>query len=159
MKRRHTTPEERALFRAVASGKSPLVRPVVAPMKAPEKPVRTNSGGGLDGGTARRLARGELLPSAKIDLHGMTEAAAHRTLLAFLHTAHRRGDRLVLVVTGKGAPANEDWIDPGRGVLKRMVPRWLKEPALARIIAHMASAHRRHGGEGALYVYLKKRRD
>ena len=94
----------------------------------------------------------------------MTEAAAHRTLVRFLQSAHAQGLRLVLVVTGKGLkPAADD--EPfdlelqmrSRGVLKSMVPRWLKEAALAPLVADARSAHRRHGGSGALYIYLRKR--
>jgi DNA-nicking Smr family endonuclease len=103
---------------------------------------------GLDGGTKRKLEKGEIAPAAKLDLHGMTEAAAHGTLITFLAAAHRRGDRLVLIVTGKG--------EAGRGVLKQMVPRWLDEAPMAKLIADKRWAHKRHGGEGALYVYLRK---
>lgn len=131
-----------------------LRRPVVvktATVKAaplpPVKPVaRTVTG--LDGNTRKKLERGEMAPDAKLDLHGLTEAAAHGTLLTFLHAAHRRGDRLVLVVTGKG--------EAGRGVLKAMVPRWLDEAPMQKIVAEKRWAHRRHGGDGALYVYLRK---
>jgi len=117
---------------------------------------------GLDGGTKRRLEQGELDPQARIDLHGMTEAAAHRALITFIRGAAGRGLRLVLVVTGKGLPV--DPYEPfdlelntrRRGVLKTMTPRWLCEPELARLVADIRTAHRRHGGEGALYVYLRK---
>ena len=117
----------------------------------------------MDGHTGEKLKRGELHPDAKLDLHGLTEAAAHRTLQTFLLSAQRRGAKLVLIVTGKGAPANSDApFDLGlaghrRGVLNAMVPRWLREPPLGQLIADMRQAHRRHGGDGALYVYLRKK--
>jgi DNA-nicking Smr family endonuclease len=116
-----------------------------APKPHPKLTIKTT---GLDGATKRKLEKGEIAPAAKLDLHGLTEAAAHGTLLTFLAAAHRRGDRLVLIVTGKG--------EAGRGVLKQMVPRWLGEAPMAKLIADKRWAHKRHGGEGALYVYLRK---
>jgi DNA-nicking Smr family endonuclease len=148
---RRTTREEHELFRAAVSGGLPAKpkksRPPVVQAEAPARktpPAKVLSG--LDGNTARRLKRGEIAPDAKIDLHGLTEADAHRALTAFVLSAHRRGDRLVLVVTGKS------------GVLRIMVPRWLEEAPLARVIADKRGAHVRHGGAGALYVYLRKAR-
>lgn len=102
-------------------------------------------------------------PDARLDLHGFTEAAAHGALITFLRSAQMRGHRLALVVTGKGtrksdpyAPFDLELDARSRGVLKTAVPRWLKEPALAGIVADMREAHRKHGGAGALYVYLRK---
>lgn len=155
--RRHTTQEEMDLFFFAVTGRSSLSEPrkpakskaiTAAPVPKPTKPTV-----GLDGNTLRRLTRGELAPTAKLDLHGMTESAAHGALTAFVLAAHRRGDRLVLIVTGKGSAGGEG----PRGVLKQMVPRWLDEAPMARIIAEKRWAHRRHGGDGALYVYLRKR--
>jgi DNA-nicking Smr family endonuclease len=151
--KRHATKEERELFLAIISDQPPVKKPappkhpaVVTKRTAPKTPT------GLDGTTKRKLTRGEIAPTAKLDLHGMTEAAAHRALSAFVLAAHRRGDRLALIVTGKGGA------DPhkGRGVLKAMVPRWLEEAPMAKVIAEKRWAHIRHGGEGALYVYLRK---
>jgi len=151
---RRTTEEERALFRDAVLGRAPAKRARAA--AADKHPVRkkpaAKAPSGLDGNTGRRLTRGELAPDCKLDLHGLTEAAAYRALTCFLQAAHRRGDRLALVVTGKGGAAP----DTERGVLKRMVPRWLDEAPLARLVAEKRSAHRRHGGDGALYVYLRK---
>lgn len=159
MTRRQTTKEERELFHAVAKGAS-LLLPVKLP--SPKPKARPKTAGGLDAGTMRRLTRGELNPDAKLDLHGFTEAAAHRMLLNFVQGAHHRGARLLLIVTGKGAPDPHAPFDlelggRSRGVLKTMVPRWLDEPPLAGAIVLKHTAHRRHGGDGALYVYLRKR--
>src|SRR5207253_2960010 len=103
-------------------------------------------------------------PKAKLDLHGYTAEAAHRALLAFLRNARERGHRLVLVVTGRGAPKPDAatpfdmGLDRGpRGVLKCAVPRWLREPDFSELIAGARPAHRRHGGDGAFYIYLRKR--
>jgi len=162
MTRRHTTDEERELFRAVLSGKALHKTPRPQPKAARAKPAEKKAQAaptGVDGQTGERLRRGTIVPDSKLDLHGLTENAAHRALWSFLQTAHKRGDRLVLVVTGKGAPASDEPFDPerrSRGVLKTMVPRWLGEPQFVRLIADLRGAHRRHGGDGALYVYLRK---
>jgi DNA-nicking Smr family endonuclease len=139
-----------------ASTSTPVTR-IVAPPRPRAQPT------GIDGRTAEKLGRGQLAPEAKLDLHGLTEAAAHRALITFLRSAHARGVRLALIVTGKGAPRDLDDapFDLGldgrkRGVLRAMTPRWLKEPELARFVADTRSAHARHGGAGALYVYLRK---
>jgi DNA-nicking Smr family endonuclease len=165
MTRRPTTEEERELFHAVLSGKTlhkkPRPQPQTAKSKPAEKKAQTTPTG-VDGRTSERLRHGAISPDSKLDLHGLTENAAHRALWSFLQTAHRRGDRLVLVVTGKGARVCDGPFDlevRSRGVLKTMVPRWLGEPQFARLIADTRSAHRRHGGDGALYVYLRKTRD
>jgi DNA-nicking Smr family endonuclease len=163
--RRHTTDEERELFHAVLSGKAlhkkPRPQPKIGRARPADKKAQTTSTG-VDGRTGERLKRGTITPDSKLDLHGLTENAAHRVLWSFLQTAHKRGDRLVLVVTGKGARVcggSFDLEQHSRGVLKTMVPRWLCEPQFARLIADMRGAHRRHGGDGALYVYLRKARD
>ena len=118
---------------------------------------------GIDGRTAERLRKGALEPDAKLDLHGLTEDSAHRALVTFLRGALSRGARLALVVTGKGLkpsapdePFDLELDRRTRGVLRAMVPRWLEEPDLAGFVADVRSAHRRHGGAGALYVYLRK---
>ncbi len=114
----------------------------------------------LDGNTAEKLKRGQLAPGARIDLHGMTESAAHAGLLAFLSGAQSRGVRLALVITGVGNPRHHEgaeWMRSPHGVLKQMVPRWLNEKEFAALISGSGPAHRRHGGDGALYVYLRKK--
>ncbi len=90
-------------------------------------------------------------------LVGMTLAQAHPALVSFLLDARARGKRLVLVITGKGR-AGEDWEAPmpaRAGRLRHDVPRWLSLPPLSSAVLQVAPAHRRHGGEGALYVYLR----
>lgn len=140
---------------------APPPSPAIAPAAA--KPRRA-AGFGLDGATAERLKRGKVEPEATLDLHGMTQAAAHAALAAFLRSAHERGRRCVLVVTGKGSPAEREPVPfslterPKAGVLKANVPRWLEEAEMRSAVAGVQSAHQRHGGAGALYVYLRRRR-
>jgi DNA-nicking Smr family endonuclease len=159
MSRRTTSDDERREFEQNFAERRPI-RAVGAAGPAKRKSAPAGPSG-VNGGTADRLRRGLLEPEARIDLHGMTEAAAHRALHAFLNGAVARGFRLVLVVTGKGNPRNEEsaiWMLSPHGVLKQMVPRWLGQPEAAALIAHTQPAHVRHGGDGALYVYLRKRR-
>jgi DNA-nicking Smr family endonuclease len=100
----------------------------------------------------QRIARGNRAIDGRLDLHGMTQSAAHGALLRFLHEAQARGGRIVLVITGKGGgdPTGE------RGVLKRQVPLWLRLPEFRSLIVGFESAGIGHGGEGALYVSLRK---
>lgn len=159
MTRRITSDEERREFEKNFSERRPI-RAVLAPSPAKRK-AATSGPSGVNGGTEDRLRRGLLEPEARIDLHGMTESVAHHTLHGFLHAAQARGLRLVLVVTGKGNPRKDEsasWMMSPHGVLKQMVPRWLNQPDAAALIAHMQPAHVRHGGDGALYIYLRKGR-
>jgi DNA-nicking Smr family endonuclease len=86
---------------------------------------------------------------ARLDLHGMDQDRARAALDAFLRRAWDEGLRAVLVITGKGVT--------GDGILRRRAPEWLAAPHLAHIVAGISEAHRRHGGEGALYVALKRK--
>ena len=97
----------------------------------------------------RRISRERDAIEARIDLHGMTSLAAEVRLKAFVEKAYANDYRAVLVITGKGVAEN--------GVLKRLTPEWLADPALAHIVAGISPAHARHGGTGALYVALKRR--
>lgn len=121
---------------------------------------------GVDGATAERLKRGKVEPDATLDLHGMTQAQAHARLVSFVRRAHEHAYRCILVVTGKGAPRRSphepaSFVMPERsnaGVLRIMVPRWLEEDALRQVVVGVQGAHQRHGGAGALYVYLRRKR-
>lgn len=105
---------------------------------------------GIDRRTLQRLKRGLVQIDARLDLHGLTQDEAHRHLTLFLAHHQRQGARCLLVITGLGGRSG--------GILRRMTPRWLAEPPNAqRVIAH-APAQRRHGGEGALYVLLRRLR-
>jgi DNA-nicking Smr family endonuclease len=113
----------------------------------------------MDRKSFTKMTRGKLRPEGRIDLHGMTLAAAHPALIQFIHREHAAGKRLVLVITGKGRHAD----DPGpipvrRGVLRHQVPLWLSAPPLGQLVLQVAEAHRSHGGAGAFYVYLRRNR-
>jgi len=98
-----------------------------------------------------RMKRGKLRPEGRIDLHGMTVDRAHPALVQFVLSAQASGKRLVLVITGKGKPADQSGPIPVRhGVLKHQVPHWLSTPPLAQAILQVSPAHISHGGAGAL---------
>ena len=159
MTRRTTSDDERKLFEQTFKEGRPIKAGL--PKKTVKKKAAATGPSGVNGATQERLRRGMLEPDARIDLHGMTQTAAHRTLFAWLAAAYKNGHRLVLVITGKGNPKNgEDalWMTSSHGVLKQMVPRWLNEAELAALIASVRPAHAKHGGGGALYVYLRKKK-
>lgn len=105
----------------------------------------------------RSLARGKEGIDARIDLHGLTQAQAHDALLRFLRTASARDARLVLVITGKGKRSDGDG-ERERGVLRRQVPHWLGQPEFRDVVIGFEDAHIAHGGEGALYVRVRRSR-
>jgi DNA-nicking Smr family endonuclease len=113
----------------------------------------------MDHGTHKRMTRGKLKPEARIDLHGMTLAEAHPALISFIFHSFELERRLVLVITGKGKDRDSGGPIPiRRGILKHQIPSWLTSPPLGAMILDIREAHQRHGGGGAYYVYLKRRR-
>lgn len=113
----------------------------------------------MDRKAYERLTRGKIAPQSRLDLHGMTLSDAHSSLRGFIMRAHNEGLRLVLVITGKGKPGHADAIIPERhGVLRHQVPHWLRLPPLNGLILQISPAHRKHGGEGAYYIYLRRSR-
>jgi DNA-nicking Smr family endonuclease len=109
----------------------------------------------------RQVGAGKVPIDASLDLHGLHQEAAHARLRAFLVSCHANGHRMVLVITGKGGGRPQE-APPGaraRGVLRSSVPQWLEEPEFRTIVLGYAAAGVRHGGEGALYIRLRKARD
>ena len=106
-----------------------------------------------------KLRRGKLTPEARLDLHGMTLAQAHPALIGFILRAQGQGKRLVLVITGKGKTRQDEGPIPlRRGVLRHAVPQWLRAAPLGPSVLQISEAHVKHGGSGALYVYLRRPR-
>ena len=99
-----------------------------------------------------QLSPGRKQIDARLDLHGMTQTRAHRELFGFLQRAHSDGLTFVLVITGKGRAGD----DPERGVLRRQVPQWLGLPEFRSLVVGFEEAHIGHGGEGALYVRIRR---
>jgi DNA-nicking Smr family endonuclease len=142
--------EELALWAHVTA----TIKPTHAP-RAPGRPIDPLPAAApidpkpLEPRRLRRLARERDPIAARLDLHGLTQDEAHAALSDFLLRAQAQGRREALVVTGRGAL--------GDGVLRRRAPEWLAEPHLSDVVAGVAEAHRRHGGDGAIYVALKRR--
>lgn len=185
-KRRQVSPDERALWDSVARQAEPLdpkrmmeqvelgevqgpataehsvsIIPFSLGEKSNAAPVALAKGNSLrmDASAFAKLKRGKLKPERKIDLHGMTVSQAHPALIRFLLDAHSERRRLVLVITGKGDRAEPTGpFQVQRGVLRRQVPVWLTTPPLNGIILQFTPAHQRHGGDGALYIYLRRQR-
>jgi DNA-nicking Smr family endonuclease len=135
-----------------AALRHPAAKTVIKPAGKPVLPVV-----GLDRRQKQRLARGTQTIDARIDLHGKTQSEAHAALLGFLRRAQADGARYVLVITGKGGASG-----PGssgeRGILKRQVPMWLRLPEFRLHVLAVEDAHAAHGGEGALYVRVRRAR-
>jgi DNA-nicking Smr family endonuclease len=124
-------------------GRAALAKAVkAAKPKAPPQPLEPNR--------SRRVVKEREVIAGRVDLHGLTLEGARPVLESFILGAVERGDRLVLVITGKGSG--------GRETLRGMTPLWLSQPPLRALIAGVQQADRRHGGEGAFYVALKKAR-
>ncbi len=145
-----TAPKRRPATAAAVLSAGPKP-PARKPAELPE--LRHGIIPGVDKSTATRLKKGRQPIEARLDLHGMTQAEAHPALDGFIDKACRAGKRGVLVITGKGAKQ-----DGSVGVLRQAVPRWLNlPPNRARILA-FSHATAKDGGEGALYVLLKRKR-
>jgi DNA-nicking Smr family endonuclease len=152
-------PEPERSPRAAAAAAKPA--PAAVASKAPP-PIA------IDRRKARQIGSGRIEVEGKIDLHGMRQSEAHAALRRFLLRAHADERRWVLVITGKGDPLRRGYGevedeagfrgDSERGVLKRNVPRWLAEPELSAIVVGYTEAAVRHGGAGALYVQLRRKR-
>ena len=121
-------------------------RPEVAPAAPPLAPLGRRE--------RSQLSRGRKEIDARLDLHGMTQTRAHRALSGFLQRAHSEGLTFVLVITGKGRMGAES----ERGVLRRQVPQWLSLPEFRSLVVGFEEAHVGHGGEGALYVRIRRSR-
>jgi DNA-nicking Smr family endonuclease len=136
----------------------PSSKPVAPPKKtkqsAPAMPQRTTAPplAPLGRRMKQRVARGKQAIDARLDLHGLTQSEAHGELLRFLRRANARDARLVLIITGKGRGGEP-------GVLRRQVPHWLALPEFRAFVVGFEDAHIAHGGEGALYVRVRRARN
>jgi DNA-nicking Smr family endonuclease len=133
--------------------RKPFLPPYQAPLPhagVPEKAV--------DPAIRKKVGRGRIEIDGRIDLHGMTQTEARAALHGFIHSRFNRGDRTILVITGKGIKTDHDYVAAmtERGVLRTMLPIWLNEPSLAPMVSGWSVASRGHGGEGAWYVRLRR---
>lgn len=185
-KRRRTrqlSPEERRLWSHVARNVQPMKGKVLppepehepeaetatapapqvlvtspAPLSPPPKKPSLPPLAPMERKTLQALRRGRKDVDSVIDLHGMRQEEAHFALIHFLHRAQNSGQGLVLVITGKGGSAVNNGLFDERGVLRRMVPHWLRLPDLRSLVIGFEEASPQHGGSGALYVRLRRRR-
>jgi DNA-nicking Smr family endonuclease len=139
---------------AATTAPTPSPRPAHWHPEPPAEPPLTP----LEERSRRRLARGLADVDGRIDLHGMRQDRAFSALLGFLRQSQARGFRTVLVITGKGKESLDFPAGEGRGVLRQSVPAWLARPDLRDLVLGFEEAGRRHGGGGALYVRLRRRR-
>jgi DNA-nicking Smr family endonuclease len=175
---REVSPDEAELFHEILKDAKPLRKRGPAPPRAPvaatpppgpaiaPRTIRTSppkpippapppldpgKAAGIDKRTHERFRKGEMAIDARLDLHGMTQDMAHGALTRFVERGAAAGHRMLLIVTGKGGRE-------GTGVLKAETPRWLNEAGLRPLILAIHRARPNHGGEGALYVLLKRKR-
>jgi DNA-nicking Smr family endonuclease len=176
MRRRGLTPEDREVWAHVARTAKPMPgrkappppppkpepaenaapTPLAVPAAQPPKPRGLPPLATLEKRHRREVTRGSRAIDARIDLHGMRQAEAHQALMGFIGRAHHSEARLVLVITGKGGGFNA--LGEERGVLRRLVPHWLADPAMRRMILGYEPAGLAHGGDGALYVRIRRDR-
>jgi len=169
---RHVKRSSARALAAVAPVSEPMtqvfVQPVAKtsvppPVPAPQsRALVLGNSDSMDRRTAQRFARGEMAIDARLDLHGMNLAQAEAAVTRFVQSSAALGHRCVIVVTGKGRRgdhhADHDFGEP-RGRIRSEAPHWLNRPSLRPLILAVREAHFRHGGGGALYVMLKRRRD
>ena len=176
---RRLSPDESSLWARVAASVRPLpgrVRPLVGPSprvvvdqgtpaapppkRAPQADRIAVDAATLDGGWERKLRGGKLLPDRTVDLHGYTRDRAHAVLSRCVVEAATEGNRILLIVTGKGARGGDDdgagGLGRPRGVIRSSLQGWLQSPDLRPYIAALRPAHPRHGGGGAWYVILRR---
>lgn len=133
--------------------RKPFLPPYQAPLPSAPAPVKA-----VEPSIHKKLSRGRIEIDGTIDLHGMTQLEARGALHRYLHARWSRGDRTVLVITGKGLKTDNDYVAAmsERGILRTMLPIWLSEPSLAPLVSGWSTAARGHGGEGAWYVRLRR---
>lgn len=154
---------EHAMKDVVKLDKKPVVKPsliIETPAKRKSKPPPISSQRKpaeqpqsiVDPATVNRVRRAEYPIEGRIDLHGMTLTHAHERLSGFIEASYQQKKRCVLVITGKGNAS------AGKGVLREDVPRWLQHSSLSRYVSVISSAQPKHGGQGAYYVLLRRKR-
>ena len=149
-------PEEAAAAGDVEAPKAPKPAPAAPSPRPKPEPKGPPPLAPLGRRLRQKLVRGTESIDARIDLHGKTQQAAHAALMRFVRTAQAEGAKTVLVVTGKGGPRSDGDPYTERGVLRRQVPLWLTAPELRDVVLGVEAAHAGHGGEGALYVRLRR---
>ena len=107
----------------------------------------------LDPKVLRKLNKGECKPEAVLDLHGLIQEEASKSVSNFVNLSYAQGKRLILIITGKGLHSKES---PNQGILNKFIPKFLQDRRFSSKVLHVQPAHSRHGGNGAYYCYLRK---
>jgi DNA-nicking Smr family endonuclease len=129
---------------------APQPVPVTTVKKSQAKPLAMDDLSALDGASARKIRAGNITLHGRLDLHGCTLAQAQELLSGFIHNAHLQGKKYLLVVTGKGKE--------NKGAIRSSIASWLNTPTLREYILAAGFSHIKHGGQGAVYIVLKKKR-
>jgi DNA-nicking Smr family endonuclease len=127
-----------------------------APAVSGEPGLACGGYAGIDRATAERFRKGDYPIDATLDLHGMSREKAHMMLVTFLTRHFESGARCLLVITGKGKKTADSHSPVG--ILRELLPRWLAEPGLKSMILALDVARPKHGGSGAYYLLLRRRR-
>lgn len=131
-------------------------------IKHEKKPLKIHNFSQIDRKTLKKVKNGQINPEAFLDLHGMNVETAYQKVKEFLSECSERNKRLILIITGKGKRKEQEesfWMEYSIGVLKKTVPNWLREKDNNSLILGYTTAHKKHGGEGALYIYLRRNRN
>lgn len=176
MRRRVVSEEEAALWEIVTRDDQKLeqdrfvekptmsFRPVVSQPRAvmpvfreDHSPLTLGAYAGIDRNTSDRFRKGDLVIDGVVDLHGMSREKAHHAVSGFIHAHYMHGSRCLLAITGKGIKKNsEGEVQPG--ILREMLPMWLAEPGLRPLVLACDVAKPKHGGTGAYYILLRRKR-
>lgn len=133
-------------------------KPTALPIAKAKRPAPAPSpNAGLDGQWERKLQSGAISPDFTLDLHGHSLDAAYSRLMHGMDQARSMGARVVLLIAGKSRPVDPADRGERRGAIRAKILDWLAASSHGDVIAAVRRAHRRHGGEGALYLVLKKR--
>jgi len=113
----------------------------------------------MDRKNFQRLMKGKFEIEATLDLHGMTADQAKMQLISFISRSHKSGYRMILVITGKGKRKHKDEFNRERGgILRQSLPDWVLGSSITDKVLQVTHAQPKHGGTGAYYVYLRRRR-
>ena len=158
-------PLRKTLARSTADMKTTLLQGTSLPEAGASKPAKPVSPPArnplaiLDGSWEKRIATGSLIPEMSIDLHGHTLDSAHRHLNHMLGIAISRGVRILLVITGNPRSSSKPLAgERTRGAIRAEIGDWLALSGYSDAIASVRTAHPRHGGKGALYIILRRKK-
>lgn len=155
----HKLQQDRFVEKPVTAFRANVSQPraVMPVMREDFSPLFLGAYAGIDRNTSDRFRKGELAIDGVVDLHGMSREKAHHAVSGFIHAHYVRGSRCLLAITGKGIKKNsEGEVQPG--ILREMLPGWLAEPGLRPLVLACDVAKPKHGGTGAYYILLRRKR-